>query len=607
MLVKMMSPRSKGEMLEIKTIFKRFDKDGSGKISSSELKEAFKQMGLKLSDEKVEEMIQECDKNRDGEIDMDEWIEMVKDAKSSTGGTTQLGKTMNQKKVFQNVTSTGTHSFSEEETDAFVDHINSVLSSDEDVNHVLPLEAGTDLFEAVKDGILLCKLINSSKSDTIDERVINKISSKKKKLNPWEKSENCTLCVNSATGIGVSTVNIGANDIIEGTPHIVLGIVWQIIKVGLLAEISLKDHPELIVLMEEGETVADMLKKNPEEILRRWFNYQLNKAGSDRRVKGFTDDIKDSECYTLVLNTITKGKASKDPLNESDPEKRAAAMLKEAEKCEVAKFVSPKTIVKPNPKLNLAFVANLFNTYPNLEMVDTSDFAELLDFDEEGTREERAFRFWIQSMGIDCNNLFDDLKNGVVLLKVEDKIQPGIVEWKKVNDPPKLSFHMLENNKKVIDNAKTLKLSTVNMGANDIMEGNKKIILAIVWQLMRKNIVNILAGLSGDGKEITDNDIIEWANGLVNGTKIDSFKDKSIGSGVFLCELCAAVKPDAVNKDFITPGESPEDAEKNAKYAISVARKLNATVFLLWEDIVEVKPKMIMTFVASMMEVAQKK
>jgi plastin-1 len=124
---------------------------------------------------------------------------------------------------------------------------------------------------------------------------------------------------------------------------------------------------------------------------------------------------------------------------------------------------------------------------------------------------------------------------------------------------------------------------------------------------MRKNIVNILKELSGGGKEITDQDMIDWANSKVSCTKIDSFKDKSIGTGVFLCELCAGVKPDAVNKEFITPGETPEDAEKNAKYAISVARKLNATVFLLWEDIVEVKPKMVMTFVGSMMQLAQKK
>ena len=42
-----------------------------------------------------------------------------------------------------------------------------------------------------------------------------------------------------------------------------------------------------------------------------------------------------------------------------------------------------------------------------------------------------------------------------------------------------------------------------------------------------------------------------------------------------------------------------EDTQLNAKYVISVARKLGATVFCVWEDIKEVKPKMIMTFVAA--------
>jgi len=85
------------------------------------------------------------------------------------------------------------------------------------------------------------------------------------------------------------------------------------------------------------------------------------------------------------------------------------------------------------------------------------------------------------------------------------------------------------------------------------------------------------------------------------GLKIESFKDKSIGTGVYLCNLCMCIKESAVNPDFITLGESKEDAEKNAKYAISVARKLNAPVFLLWEDIVEVRPKMITTFIGSLM------
>ena len=45
--------------------------------------------------------------------------------------------------------------------------------------------------------------------------------------------------------------------------------------------------------------------------------------------------------------------------------------------------------------------------------------------------------------------------------------------------------------------------------------------------------------------------------------------------------------------------------ELNAKYAISVARKMGALVFLLWEDIVEVKQKLLLTFVGTLMSLQQ--
>ena len=35
-------------------------------------------------------------------------------------------------------------------------------------------ETGSDLYEKMDDGILLCKMINLAAPDTIDERVINK-------------------------------------------------------------------------------------------------------------------------------------------------------------------------------------------------------------------------------------------------------------------------------------------------------------------------------------------------------------------------------------------------------------------------------------------------
>jgi plastin-1 len=43
----------------------------------------------------------------------------------------------------------------------------------------------------------------------------------------------------------------------------------------------------------------------------------------------------------------------------------------------------------------------------------------------------------------------------------------------------------------------------------------------------------------------------------------------------------------------------------NAKYAISITRKLGGTIFVLPEDIVEVKPKMILTFVGTLMAISK--
>lgn len=61
-------------------------------------------------------------------------------------------------------------------------------------------------------GLFCSKLINVAMPGTIDERAINI----KRVLNPWERNENHTLCLNSAKAIGCSVVNIGAQDLIEG-------------------------------------------------------------------------------------------------------------------------------------------------------------------------------------------------------------------------------------------------------------------------------------------------------------------------------------------------------------------------------------------------------
>lgn len=57
-------------------------------------------------------------------------------------------------------------------------------------------------------------------------------------------------------------------------------------------------------------------------------------------------------------------------------------------------------------------------------------------------------------------------------------MSPGIVNWKIANKPPiKLPFRKVENCNQVVKIGKQLKFSLVNIAGNDIVQGNKKLIL----------------------------------------------------------------------------------------------------------------------------------
>ena len=53
---------------EIKEAFRVFDKDGNGFISAAELRHVMTNLGEKLTDEEVDEMIREADVDGDGQV-----------------------------------------------------------------------------------------------------------------------------------------------------------------------------------------------------------------------------------------------------------------------------------------------------------------------------------------------------------------------------------------------------------------------------------------------------------------------------------------------------------------------------------------------------------
>ncbi|PAN06757.1 hypothetical protein PAHAL_1G286400 [Panicum hallii] len=562
-----------------------------------------------LSEEEVNKFLNETypDMNQPIEFEpfLKEYLNLQAKGTNKNGGKKKLKGSVS---FLKSSTTTLLHVINESEKTSYVNHINNFLGEDSFLKNFLPLDpASNELFNLVRDGVLLCKLINVAVPGTIDERAINT----KKQLNPWERNENHTLCLNSAKAIGCTVVNIGTQDLIEARPHLVLGLLSQIIKIQLLADLNLKKTPQLaeIVAGDSGKEAEELVTLAPDKMLLKWMNFHLKKAGYKKTVTNFSTDVKDGEAYAYLLSTLAPEHSSKSMIETSDPKERAKKVLETAEKLDCTRYVTSKDIVEGSTNLNLAFVAQIFQNRNGLSTNTVAPVEDTPD-DVEASREERAFRLWINSLGIATyvNNLFEDVRTGWVLLEVLDKISPRSVNWKHASKPPIIMpFRKVENCNQVIKIGKELNFSLVNVAGNDIMQGNKKLILAFLWQLMRTSILQLLKNLRSHSKEkeITDADILIWANNRVKESgktsHIESFKDKSIADGVFFLELLSAVQSRVVDWSLVKKGEDEEEKKMNATYIISVARKLGCTVFLLPEDIMKVNPKMTLTLTASIM------
>eukprot|EP01119_Soliformovum_irregulare_P002089 TRINITY_DN1215_c0_g2_i1.p2 TRINITY_DN1215_c0_g2~~TRINITY_DN1215_c0_g2_i1.p2 ORF type:complete len:124 (-),score=50.26 TRINITY_DN1215_c0_g2_i1:67-438(-) len=119
---------------------------------------------------------------------------------------------------------------------------------------------------------------------------------------------------------------------------------------------------------------------------------------------------------------------------------------------------------------------------------------------------------------------------------------------------------------------------------------------------MEFHFVKLLQKMESKDK-FTEADMIQWVNAKVKSAgktaQIKTFKD--LRDGLFLIDLLYAIRPSVVNYKFVTPGKTDEERMNNAKYAITVARKIGCNIFLVWEDIVEGKQKSLFCLIGELM------
>jgi len=290
----------------------------------------------------------------------------------------------------------------EREQQAFSQHINMFFSDgaggyDEELRHLLAIDAQqNEIFAKVKDGMLLAKLINATTPGTLNLRKLNK-----NPKNTWQLSENLNLVVAAAKEIGCKIVNLGAEDIIKGNEVLVLGLIWQIVRLQLTKSIQLKESRFLYHLIHEDEARDKFETLTPESLLLRWFNFHLTEAGSKRKLRNFGDDLRDAEPYRILLkqlepdlsvqmeiesaaaesaaaaarNMLARKSDSSNDENDDDSDSNlkeakeaatASAVIATARRMGVRCFISAEDICSGNSRLNTAFTAQIFNHCPGL-------------------------------------------------------------------------------------------------------------------------------------------------------------------------------------------------------------------------------------------------
>ena len=116
---------------------------------------------------------------------------------------------------------------------------------------------------------------------------------------------------------------------------------------------------------------------------------------------------------------------------------RARKVLENSDKQGVPQVIRAQDITDGNTKLNTMFVAEIFNHKHGLEQLNEEEKEQIEAFEKacmiedfEGARDERSYRFWINSLELDhppVRDLYEDCKDAHLLLKVIHKLDPAVI------------------------------------------------------------------------------------------------------------------------------------------------------------------------------------
>ncbi|KAG4102332.1 calponin homology domain-containing protein [Neocallimastix lanati (nom. inval.)] len=242
-------------------------------------------------------------------------------------------------------------------------------------------------------------------------------------------------------------------------------------------------------------------------------------------------------------------------------------------------------------------MATEYQSKASVEKVD--DQARLLDKGWERTQ-IKTFTNWINNKLAmkgykSITNLDTDLSTGERLIELLEII--GGESLGRYNKNPKLRLQRIENVNKALEFIKSRGVNLTNIGAEDIVDSNPKLILGLIWTIILRFTI---AEISEEGLNAKEG-LLLWCQRQTADYKPDvNVKDFTFSwkDGLALCALIHHNRPDLLDYNSL----DKNDAKGNISKAFEVAEKdLNIPKLLDVEDLADVpKPdeRSVMTYVA---------
>lgn len=279
-------------------------------------------------------------------------------------------------------------SFSQKEIAVFANHLNHCFTKDAAVQYLMPINPNNlDLLTKLADGVLFSRFINLIQPDTIDMNRVN--INPNGHLNQYHIIENQNVNLEAAKQMGMQIHNVSAEDLrdAEHNPILVLGLMWQLVKLQFLSKVTMTADPKLITMLQSNDnslTSNQIQSLDAEALLIEWVNYHLQQQQSLRRIKHFGSDLQDGEVYTILFASIGSDKGCTLEPMEWDIPKRAQQALMSATKMGVQPFLTLDHILNGHDKFNMAFIAQLFNV---CHAHHSPDVEEVPEFEEHDVRD----------------------------------------------------------------------------------------------------------------------------------------------------------------------------------------------------------------------------